>query len=464
MGHVNPLATLLLSSGREERLAIQAGHDSWTYARLAACSADLATALAVRGVQPGDRIIVQTGKRPEVIALHLAAVRLGAVYVPLNSAYTQAEVEALVADADPALVVRDDVLDDLLAQPGDGSFDDTPRALDDPASMLYTSGTTGRPKGAVLTQGNLIAACRTLVDAWGFTDDDVLLHILPLFHTHGLFVAAYCTLASGASMVMVDFEPARVVRELPNATVLMGVPTQYTRLLAEPSFTREAAQGIRLFTSGSAPMLVGTHEEFTARTGRVILERYGMTETCMLTSNPLRGQRRPGTVGPPLPGVEVRVVEGDAIQVRGPNVFAGYWRRPELRETEFTDDGWFITGDLGRFDSDGYLEIFGRSKDLVITGGLNVYPKEVESVLDALPGVLESAVIGLPDPDFGEAVTAVVVPAPGAALDPEDIRRQAREHLAAFKVPKAVHVVDALPRNAMGKVEKARLRAEWGRT
>jgi malonyl-CoA/methylmalonyl-CoA synthetase len=240
----------------------------------------------------------------------------------------------------------------------------------------------------------------------------------------------------------------------------MGVPTHYTRLLAEPTFTRESAQGIRLFTSGSAPMLVSTHEEFTARTGQVILERYGMTETCMLTSNPLTGERRPGTVGPPLPGVEVRVVEGDAIQVHGPNVFAGYWRRPELRETEFTDDGWFITGDLGRFDADGYLEIFGRSKDLVITGGLNVYPKEVEQVLDALPGVLESAVIGLPDADLGEAVTAVVVPQPGTALDPEALRALAREQLAAFKVPKAVHIVEALPRNAMGKVEKARLRAD----
>lgn len=457
---MNPLAALLLAPGREEHLAIRAGDDTWTYGRLAASSADLATALAARGVRPGDRLVVQTRRRPEVIALHLAAVRLGAVYVPLNTAYTPAEVEALVADADPALVVRDDVLDDLLAQPGDGTFADTPRALDDPASMLYTSGTTGRPKGAVLSQGNLIAACGTLVDAWEFTSDDVLLHILPLFHTHGLFVAAYCTLASGASMSMVDFEPASVVRELPNATVLMGVPTHYTRLLAESTFTREAAQSIRLFTSGSAPMLVGTHEEFTERTGRVILERYGMTETCMLTSNPLHGERRPGTVGPALPGVEVRVVEGDAIQVRGPNVFTGYWRRPELRETEFTDDGWFITGDLGRFDADGYLEIFGRSKDLVITGGLNVYPKEVESVLDALPGVLESAVIGLPDPDFGEAVSAVVVPEPGAALDPEAIRRQAREQLAAFKVPKAVHIVDALPRNAMGKVEKARLRAD----
>ena len=457
---MNPLAELLLAPGRETRVAIHCGDDTWTYGRLAATSADLASALVARGVQPGDRLVVQTRKRPEVLALHLAAVRLGAVYVPLNTSYTDAEVEALVADADPALVVRDDELDALLATSGDGTFANTPRSLDDPASMLYTSGTTGRPKGAVLTQGNLIAACRTLVDAWGFSDRDVLLHMLPLFHTHGLFVAAYCTLASGSSMVMIDFDPSQVVRELPAASVVMGVPTHYTRLLAEPAFTREVAQGIRLFTSGSAPMLVSTHEAFTDRTGQVILERYGMTETCMLTSNPLHGERRPGTVGPPLPGVEVRVAEGDAIQVRGPNVFTGYWRRPELRATEFTDDGWFITGDLGRFDADGYLEIFGRSKDLVITGGLNVYPKEVESVIDAMPGVLESAVIGLPDPDFGEAVTAVVVPQAGATLDPDEIRRLAREQLASFKVPKAVHVVDALPRNAMGKVEKARLRAE----
>lgn len=461
MGSVNPLAAFLLAPGRDDRLAMRSGDDIWTYGRLASCSADLATALAARGVQPGVRIVVQTGKRPEVIALHLAAVRLGAVYVPLNTAYTAAEVQALIDDAEPALVVDDAELDTLLAQQGDGTFADTPRSLDDPASMLYTSGTTGRPKGAVLTQGNLLAAATTLIDAWGFTDDDVLLHILPLFHTHGLFVAAYCTLGSGATMVMHEaFDPAAVVADLPAATVLMGVPTHYTRLLAEPAFTREAAQGVRLFTSGSAPMLVSTHEEFTARTGQVILERYGMTETCMLTSNPLHGERRPGTVGPALPGVEVRVAEGDAIQVRGANVFAGYWRRPELRETEFTDDGWFITGDLGRFDADGYLEIFGRSKDLVITGGLNVYPKEVEQVLDALPGVLESAVIGLPDPDFGEAVTAVVVPQPGTALDPEALRALAREQLAAFKVPKAVHLVETLPRNAMGKVEKARLRAD----
>ena len=466
---MNALADLLLGTAASDpgRTAIRSDTGDWSHGDLAAASAQLAHAIRARGVAPDDRVVVQTRKCPEVIALHLATVRLGAVYVPLNTAYTPQEVAGLVADAEPSLVVDDAVLDQLLAEARSHSpeFANTPRPASAPASMLYTSGTTGRPKGAVLSQGNLIAACTTLVDAWGFDEDDVLLHILPLFHTHGLFVAAYCSLASGSQLILREaFDPADVVTHLPHATVLMGVPTHYTRLLAEPSFTHDTAGSIRLFTSGSAPMLVGTHEAFTERTGHVILERYGMTETCMLTSNPLEGVRKPGTVGPPLPGVEVRIVDGDpgAIQVRGPNVFDGYWRRPELRDTEFTADGWFVTGDLGRFDADGYLEIIGRSKDLVITGGLNVYPKEVEEVLDALPGVLESAVVGLPDADFGEAVTAAVVAEPDASLDPEHLRELARERLAAFKVPKAIHVLDALPRNAMGKVEKARLRADLG--
>jgi malonyl-CoA/methylmalonyl-CoA synthetase len=287
--------------------------------------------------------------------------------------------------------------------------------------------------------------------------------MLPLFHTHGLFVAAHCVIASGSSMVLIDaFDPAAVIAALPESTVVMGVPTHYVRLLAEPTFDSEATRGVRLFTSGSAPMLVATHGEFQARTGQVILERYGMTETCMLTSNPLDGERRPGTVGLPLPGVDVRLSGGDpgGIEVRGPNVLAGYWRRPELRSTEFTDDGWFITGDLGHVDADGYLEIVGRSKDLIISGGLNVIPKEVEEVLDSLDGVLESAVVGRPNADFGEVVVAVVVGEPGATLDPEVLRLKARERLAGFKVPKQVLVVDELPRNVLGKVEKARIRGD----
>ena len=472
---MNPLANLLLGTAHMDPsrlfLRTQAG-DNWTYNDLDHTSGRMAHALQRLGVAPGDRVAVQAAKSPDLIALHVACARAGALYLPLNPAYTDHEVEALVADSAPSLLIRRDAIDGARRELSmatltaslsdeDPMFDDVPRAADDPAAILYTSGTTGRPKGAVMTHGSLVFSAQTLAQAWGFTKDDVLLHTLPLFHTHGLFVAVHCVLASGSSMVLLEsFDPSRVIAELPTSTVLMGVPTHYVRLLADPGFTAEATRGIRLFTSGSAPMLVATHEEFTARTGRVILERYGMTETCMLTSNPLDGERRPGTVGLPLPGVEVRLGRGDpgGIEVRGPNVLRGYWRRPELQSSEFTTDGWFITGDLGRFDTGGYLEIVGRSKDLIISGGLNVIPKEVEEVLDALEGVLESAVVGRPDADFGEVVVAVVVGEPGATLDPEVLRLKARERLAGFKVPKQVFVVSELPRNALGKVEKARIR------
>jgi len=487
---VNPLASMLLHASREDpsRIFLRTPDGViWTYRDLEAMSGRMAQALQRIGVSAGDRVAVRAEKSAELLALHVACARVGAVYLPLNPAYTGSEVAALLDDAEPLLVIRDDALDDdaleddaneddpisgrwPVASLGtigeapfgeDEPFEDVTRSLDDPAAILYTSGTTGRPKGAVLSHGNLVFSAETLARAWGFTKDDVLLHMLPLFHTHGLFVAAHCVIASGSSMVLLDaFDPIAVIAALPESTVVMGVPTHYARLLAEPAFDSEATTGVRLFTSGSAPMLVSTHDEFSARTGRVILERYGMTETCMLTSNPLDGPRRPGTVGLPLPGVEVRLSDGDpgGIEVRGPNVLAGYWRKPELRSTEFTNDGWFITGDLGRFDADGYLEIVGRSKDLIISGGLNVIPKEVEEVLDALEGVLESAVVGRPDADFGEVVVAVVVGEPGATLDPEVLRLHARERLAGFKVPKQVLVVDELPRNALGKVEKARIR------
>ena len=325
----------------------------------------------------------------------------------------------------------------------------------------------------MLSHRNLAANCLTLAGLWGFTGDDVLLHALPIFHTHGLFVATNCALIVGAPMVfLAKFEPDAVLRALPRCTVMMGVPTFYTRLLAEPRFDATVCRSMRVFISGSAPLLASVHDEVRARVGHAILERYGMTETTMLTSNPLDGERRAGTVGVPLPGVDVRVAGDEGrrlptgevgdIEVRGPNVFAGYWRRPDLAATEFAADGFFRTGDVGRFDDDGYLHIVGRSKDLIITGGLNVYPVEVEAVLDDLPGVLETAVIGVPDADFGEAVVAVVVPQPGASLDPVALRSAAREHLAGFKVPKQVHVVEALPRNAMGKVEKAALRRTYG--
>ena len=479
---MNPLASMLLRTSREDPSRIFLRTPAgviWTYRDLDAVSGRMAHALQGLGVSPGDRVAVQAQKSAEILALHVACARVGAVYLPLNPAYTGTEVAGLLDDAEPSLVIRDDAREDAVisgrwpvaslrtigtATPGeDEPFEDVTRSLDDPAAILYTSGTTGRPKGAVLSHGNLVFSAETLARAWGFTKDDVLLHMLPLFHTHGLFVAAHCVIASGSSMVLIDaFDPAAVIAALPESTVVMGVPTHYVRLLAEPAFDSEATRGVRLFTSGSAPMLVATHGEFRARTGQVILERYGMTETCMLTSNPLDGPRRPGTVGLPLPGVEVRLSDGDpgGIEVRGPNVLAGYWRRPELRSTEFTDDGWFITGDLGHVDADGYLEIVGRSKDLIISGGLNVVPKEVEEVLDSLDGVLESAVVGRPDADFGEVVVAVVVGEPGVTVDPEVLRLKARERLAGFKVPKQVLVVDELPRNALGKVEKARIRGD----
>ncbi len=473
----NPLADLLLRFSRTEpeRLCIRTGAgDTWTFGDLDTRSARLAHTLVARGIRPGDRLAVQTAKSATLLALHVACLRAGAVYLPMNDAYTERELGDLIDDAEPTLVVRDGppvhgtpqvTLAQLVAdsQGESSEFADVARTPDDPAAILYTSGTTGKPKGAVMSHSNLDFSARALVEAWGFTASDVLLHILPLFHTHGLFVAAYCSVASGGSMVLLDgFSPEGVIRELPGCSVLMGVPTHYTRLLADPGFTADVAAGVRLFTCGSAPLLVSTHHDFRARTGQSILERYGMTETSILTSNPLHGERRPGTVGTALPGVDVRVVGGDpgAIEVRGPNVFGGYWRRPELQSTEFTPDGWFATGDLGSLDDDGYLEIVSRSKDLIISGGLNVYPKEVELVLDGLPGVSESAVIGVPDPDFGEAVVAAVTSHDGIRLDPQNLRELARVQLAAFKVPKRIHVLSELPRNAMGKVEKARLRSE----
>ena len=442
--------------------------------------------LVAAGVGRGDRVVYQVEKSPAVLTLHLALLRCGAVQVPVNPAYADSEVAALVVDADPVLVIRDPARVVLpgewqsltLDASGHGSAcelasdaDIAMPALDsaDGAALLYTSGTTGRPKGALLTHSNLVCNAKTLVDAWGFSTEDVLLHILPLFHTHGLFVATHCVLASGASMVFLPaFDVSQILAELPRCSVLMGVPTHYSRLLADHRFNASRVRGMRLFVSGSAPMPPALHSAFEAQTGRTVLERYGMTETSMLTSNPLDGVRKPGSVGPPLPGVAVRVVDDEEtpmvtgsvghVQVRGPNVFGGYWRRPDLADETFTEDGWFRTGDLGAFDSDGYLELVGRSKDLVISGGLNVYPRDVEDVLDALVGVQESAVFGVPDRDLGERLVAVVVADDGVALDPETLRAASREQLAGYQVPKRIVVVESLPRNAMGKVEKGNLR------
>jgi malonyl-CoA/methylmalonyl-CoA synthetase len=446
-----------------------------TYGDAARRSAQLAHALRSSGVRPGDRVAMQVQKSPEALMLYLACVRTGAPLLPMNTGYTADEVAHLVEDAEPTLVLDDSGLAELCAAADEMTehFDDHVCGPDDLAAILYTSGTTGRPKGAMLSQRNLASNSWTLREMWGFRADDVLLHALPIFHTHGLFVATNTSIANGTPMVFLErFDVEDVLRALPRCTVMMGVPTFYTRLLDDARFDRGACTHMRLFISGSAPLLASVHEQFSARTGHAILERYGMTETSMITTNPLDGERRAGTVGMPLTDVEVRIVgengvavphgEIGGVEVRGPNVFAGYWRRPELTKTEFTLDGWFRTGDVGMFDADGYLHLVGRSKDLIISGGLNVYPKEVEDVIDGLDGVLESAVIGVTDADFGEAVVAVLVPEPGATVDAAHVREQARRHLAAFKVPKQVHVVEALPRNAMGKVEKAALRRTYG--
>jgi malonyl-CoA/methylmalonyl-CoA synthetase len=451
-----------------------------TYGDAWAQSARVANALRELGVKRGDRVAMQIEKSPLAVMLYLACIRSGAIFVPMNTAYTDAEVDYLVSDAEPVVFVSDSssratITPEALSASASGdSFDDVDVAPGDVACILYTSGTTGRPKGAMLTHRNLASNAEALHKTWGFRSDDVLLHALIVSHAHGLFVAINCVLANGTPMIFLPrFDVATVLEHLPRSTVFMGIPTYYTRLLADERFDAAACRNMRLFVSGSAPLLATTHEEFRARTGHAILERYGMTETVMITSNPLDGERRPGSVGMPLPGVDVRLSGDDgetvppgtigAVEVRGPNVLSGYWRRPELQTTEFTPDGFFRTGDLGCFDPDGYLRIVGRSKDMVISGGLNVYPVEIEEVLDVMEGVAESAVFGVPDADFGEAVVAVVVTEPGKVVDADKLRATARERLAAFKVPKRIHVVDALPRNAMGKVEKAKLRSEFGR-
>jgi malonyl-CoA/methylmalonyl-CoA synthetase len=469
-----------------------------SYAQADERAARVAGLLAGLGLRPGDRVTAQVRKSPAALWLYLGCLRAGCVFHPLNDAYRREEVAYLAADAQPGLAVCDPGDEALfrevapagcrvltLSATGAGSLADAlataappaavaPRSAADLAILLYTSGTTGRPKGAMITHGNLAANARALVAAWGFTGADRLLHALPIYHAHGLFVGVGCTLMSGASMLFLPrFDAAEVAARLDGCTVMMGVPTYYARLLAEPDFGRDACRTVRLFVSGSAPLSPETFAAFRDRTGHEILERYGMTETGMNTSNPLRGLRRPGSVGLPLPGVEVRIVDAadrplpagatGEIQLRGPNVFPGYWRLPGQTAAAFTADGWFRTGDQGVLDASGYLAIAGRSKDLVISGGLNVYPREVEDLLDSLPGVAESAVIGAPHPDLGEAVVAVVVAAAGAAVDEAGIMAALRGRLAGFKLPKRVIVADGLPRNAMGKVEKATLRARHAR-
>jgi len=461
-------------------------------------SARHAALLAGLGLVPGDRVAVQVEKSPEALLLYLGCLRAGLVYLPLNSAYQEGEVAYFLENAEPRAVVAQPRslpwMQKLasargirhvfsLDEDGGGSlaeaahaaptrFATVDRSGDDLAAILYTSGTTGRSKGAMLSHRNLASNANVLHRTWGFRPGDVLVHMLPLFHVHGLFVASHCVLMNGSAMRFhAKFDAPRAIADFAASTVFMGVPTFYTRLLAEPGLTREACANMRLFVSGSAPLLAETHVEFERRAGHRILERYGMTETGMLTSNPLEGDRRAGSVGPALPGTEVRVVddagrpcppgENGHVQVRGENVFSGYWRMPERNREEFTPDGFFRTGDMGSLSADGYLTIAGRSKDLIITGGYNVYPKEIELALDELPGVHESAVVGVPHPDFGEAVTAVVVPKKGARPSEAELIAALKARLANFKVPKRVFVVDELPRNAMGKVQKNVLRDRY---
>ncbi len=481
---------------------------TYSYAELEATTARYAGFIRALGVAPGERICVQVEKSPEALCLYLACLQSGAVYLPLNSAYQAGEVEYFLKDATPSVVVHqaktESWMGSLCAALGirhrftlaednstqnqstshswhESASEAAPmlevfhRDAADLAAILYTSGTTGRSKGAMITHRNLSSNARTLHRYWGFKAGDVLLHALPIFHVHGLFVACHTALLNGSKMIFhAKFEAAAILKALPRATVFMGVPTMYVRLLAEPGFTREHCANIRLFVAGSAPLLAETFDAFKARTGHTILERYGMTETGMITSNPLDGERRAGTVGSPLPDVQVRttdeagkacaVDEIGGLQVKGDNVLPGYWQMPEKNAEEFTADGFFKTGDLGKISADGYVTIVGRSKDLVISGGYNVYPKEIELLLDDIDGISESAVIGLPHPDFGEAVAAVVVGEAKATLVESEIIAKVKGKLAAFKIPKRIFIVDDLPRNAMGKVQKNELRKRFSDT
>ncbi len=467
----------------------------YTYADMLERSARYSNALVKLGLKPGDRLAVQVEKSIDALFLYLGCIRAGGVYLPLNTGYRDKEVEYFIGDAKPVIfvctktrrralekiakaneVTHLETLEEatgslaLKADNAEASFSDVHRSGDDLAAILYTSGTTGRSKGAMLSHENLYSNARVLVDYWKFTSQDILLHALPIYHTHGLFVACNTTLLSGASMIFQEqFKIEDLLSELPKATVMMGVPTFYTRLLSASGFDRALVKRMRLFVSGSAPLSPQTHKDFAQRTDHTILERYGMTETNMNTSNPYDGRRKAGTVGLPLPGVKIRITDqitgepvknGDVgmIEISGPNVFKGYWKMPEKTAKEFRNDGFFISGDLGQIDEEGYISIVGRDKDLIISGGFNVYPAEVENAIDALNGIEDVAVIGVPHSDFGEGVTAIVVAANINAPGTDEIKNQLSEVLAKYKMPKEIIFVDALPRNKMGKVQKNELR------
>ena len=493
----NPLFDTLFGrhAGSEAVFLYLPDGNTITYQSFLGMAARFAYAIRDAGLLAGDRLAAQIEKSPESLALYAACTQAGVVFLPLNTAYTAQELHYFVEDSGAKMLVCDasrlDALQHVAQECGAGiatlnadgtgtfsdaaqnksnTFETTPRSADDLAAFLYTSGTTGRSKGAMLTQANLLSNAEALKDYWQFTDRDVLLHALPIFHTHGLFVGTNITLIAGGSMILLPkFDLEMVITQFSCATTMMGVPTFYTRLLSHVRFTRDLVSHMRLFVSGSAPLLADTHEAFEERTGHRILERYGMTETNMNTSNPYDGDRRAGTVGFPLPDVELKVTDPETgspmatnevgqIEVRGPNVFKGYWRMPEKTASELREDGFFITGDLGKIDSDGYVHIVGRNKDLIISGGYNIYPKEIELVLDEQPGVLESAVIGVPHADFGETVLGVLVAEGDAPLDLEKISQSAAKELARFKHPRKLVVVNELPRNTMGKVQKNVLR------
>ena len=501
MSMANPLYDTLFGrhAGRRTPFLIPQSGPVISHADFLGLAARIAHALVDAGLAPGDRVAAQVEKSPQALALYAACTQAGLVFLPLNTGYTVEELSYFIEDSGARMVICDpsreadlaplcnrcgaqiltlgaDGHGGLMAQAArhEDRFETVARSEEDLAAFLYTSGTTGRSKGAMLSQGNLISNAVTLAEHWRFTEEDVLLHALPIFHTHGLFVATNVCAVAGASMIFLPkFDAGALIELMPKATALMGVPTFYTRLLGDERFTRELTENMRLFISGSAPLLAETHAEFEKRTGHRILERYGMTETNMTTSNPYEGERRAGTVGFALPGVELKITDRETgaelpqgeiglIEVRGPNVFKGYWQMPEKTKAELREDGFFITGDLGRIDTDGYVSIVGRDKDLIISGGYNIYPKEIELLLDAQPGVLESAVIGVKDADFGESVLGVLVPRPGAKIDPEAVMAAMQGQLARFKQPRRLEIINELPRNTMGKVQKNLLRDRFG--